>query len=136
MDSEFNFQDQVRKFDDQLESYVPLTLDGLAGAVLAGALSQGDFGSKIMTGMSTLVVHQIAHFAIAPRDQSNAIRDIDLMLPDMIPLDGVIGTLTAWKMGGVPSAIGFAIAHGVLHRIVQPKFTSGMPTGNQNKNLV
>jgi hypothetical protein len=136
MDSEFNFQDQVRNFDDQLESYVPLTLDGLAGSVLAAALSQGDGATQLMTGLSTLLVHQLAHFAIAPRDQSNPIRDIDLMLPDMIPFDGILGTLTAWQMGGVPSAIGFAVAHGVLHRIVQPKFNGSMPTGNQNKNLV
>lgn len=136
MDSEFSFRDQVRKFDEQLESYVPITLDGAIGSILAGALSQGDGATMLMTGLSTLVVHQIAHFAIAPRDQPSPLRSVDEMLPDMIPFDGVLGTLTAWWTGGMWSAVGFAIAHGTLHRIVQPKYTRGMPNGNQNKNLV
>ncbi len=93
------------------------TLDGLGGSLTAAFLAPE--GSKLITGAATAIVHQIVHNSIDNCAPDNMIKNFDRTIP-VLPLDGILGTGTAYYFGGVWSAIGFGAIHGPAHMTIEP----------------
>lgn len=92
-----------------------VSFDGVAAAGAQLFVPGGE--NRFVAAGATFLAHQVVHNMITS-GSANTLNTIDNMLPNFLPLDGVIGTGIAYYLNGPMGAMSFAMLHGPLHGIV------------------